>query len=104
MRVDYSLRAALGETGRFDASACLNCGTCTTVCPLGLEEFPRRVFRYALLGDREHLLAHTEDVYSCLLCKMCEANCPAGVHVTENVRRLRNYLGREFFHLTQDGR
>ena len=97
MRFDPALRDALDQGHAFDASACLNCGSCTALCPLGLELFPRKVFRYALLGAREQLLEHRDAIFSCLLCKMCEENCPAGVHVTENVRALRSYLGRETF-------
>ncbi len=99
MKVDVRLREALGEGHGFDATACLNCGSCTALCPLGLEQFPRALFRYALLGAREKLIERTDAIYSCLLCKMCEENCPAGVHITDNVRALRVYLGREQFHL-----
>ena len=99
MRVDATFRGALGDGHVFDASACLNCGSCTALCPLGLEQFPRQLFRYALLGARDELLARTDAIYSCLLCKMCEENCPAGVHITDNVRALRVYIDREVFHL-----
>lgn len=103
MKLDPALRDALGERGRFDASACLNCGSCTALCPVGLPLFPRRLFRYALLGAREKLLEQTEAIYSCLLCKACEENCPAGVHITDNVRSLRGYLDREVFGLGPKG-
>jgi Fe-S oxidoreductase len=32
---------------------------------------------------------------------MCESNCPAGVHITENVRTLRTHLNREQYHLAE---
>ena len=99
MKVDVAFREALRHGNGFDAQACLNCGSCTALCPLGLEMMPRKLFRWALLGAREKVLEHTDTVYSCLLCKMCEENCPAGVHISENVRTLRVYLGREEFHL-----
>jgi heterodisulfide reductase subunit C2 len=38
-------------------------------------------------------------VFSCLLCKMCEENCPAGVHIAENVRTLRHHIVRTGFGL-----
>jgi heterodisulfide reductase subunit C len=101
MKVDPAFGAALGHGPGFNASACLNCGSCTALCPLGLPLFPRKLFRYALLGSREKIWENAETIYSCLLCKMCEENCPAGVPITENVRTLRTYLGREMFHLAR---
>ena len=77
----------------------MNCGVCTAVCPLGLDLLPRRLFRYVVLGLEDRVLAETETVYSCLLCKACEESCPAGVHITENVRSLRHYLNRTAFGL-----
>ncbi len=77
----------------------MNCGVCTAVCPLGLDVLPRRLFRYVVLGLEDRVLEETETVYSCLLCKACEESCPAGVHITENVRSLRHYLNRTAFGL-----
>jgi heterodisulfide reductase subunit C2 len=96
---DFLTRLHLGE--EFDARLCMNCGTCTALCPLGVELMPRRLFRYALLGDRESVLGHSELIFSCLLCRMCEANCPAGVHIAENVRTLRTYMNREVHGLAE---
>jgi heterodisulfide reductase subunit C2 len=101
VRVDPDFLARLHLGGDFDARLCMNCGTCTALCPLGLELMPRRLFRYALLGDREEVLGHTEMIFSCLLCRMCEANCPAGVHIAENVRALRTYVNREVHGLAE---
>lgn len=81
----------------FDADACMNCGVCTAICPLGMEHLPRELFRYVVLGLDEEVRAHQEAVYSCLLCKLCEVNCPTGVHITENVRALRHYFNQEIF-------
>ena len=99
MKVDVTLRDSLERTGEFDAGACLNCGSCTALCPLGLPIVPRRLFRYALLGSREKLVGEADAIFSCLLCKMCEENCPAGVHITDNVRALRSLLDREVFEI-----
>jgi heterodisulfide reductase subunit C2 len=87
------------EAGGFDAEACMNCGVCTAICPLGLDVLPRRIFRYVVLGLEERLRDETETVYSCLLCRLCEENCPAGVHISENVRTLRHHLNRSVFGL-----
>lgn len=91
------LAARVREAGAFDAEACMNCGVCTGVCPLGLDVLPRRLFRYVELGLEERVLAEAETVYSCLLCALCEESCPAGVHIAENVRTLRHHLNRSLF-------
>jgi heterodisulfide reductase subunit C len=78
----------------FDADACMNCGVCSAVCPMGIELLPRTLFRHVLLGMEDRVLEEAEPVFSCLLCRMCEGGCPAGVHITENVRSLRHYLNQ----------
>ena len=85
------------QDASFNASACMNCGVCTAICPMSLDHLPREIFRYVLLGMKDEVLAHQETVFSCLLCKLCEVNCPAGVHITENVRALRHYFDRNVF-------
>lgn len=100
MRVSPVLAAEVKHLDGFNASACLNCGVCTAVCPLGYEILPRRLFRLVLLGLQEQLQEHVPQVYSCLLCRMCEANCPAGVRIAGNIRALRTILGRRRLRLT----
>ncbi len=83
------------KTGEFNASACMNCGVCSVVCPMGIELLPRKLFRYVLLGIESKVIDNSEAIYSCLLCKMCEVNCPAQVHIAENVRQLRYYMNKK---------
>jgi heterodisulfide reductase subunit C len=97
--VNAGLAAEVGGNEEFNASACMNCGVCTAVCPMGIEVLPRRLFRHVLLGMEDEVLDEQESVYSCLLCKMCEVNCPAGVHIAENVRSLRRHIGHKAFGL-----
>ncbi len=99
VRVSARLLDDVRRHGGFEASACMNCGVCSGVCPLEVDLLPRRLFRHVLLGMEEQLLAETETIYSCLLCGLCEESCPAGVHITENVRALRAYLDGKVFGL-----
>jgi len=101
MKVDPEFLDRLHLNGEFDARLCMNCGTCTALCPLGIELLPRHLFRYALLGNREKVLGSVDPIFSCLLCRMCEANCPAGVHIAENVRVLRAVVNREVHGLAE---
>ncbi len=89
------LVAELAWLGPFDGQLCMNCGMCTATCPLGIDVLPRRLLRYAVLGQRQRVAEHSEAVFSCLLCRACEASCPAGVHIAEDVRLLRRWLLEE---------
>jgi heterodisulfide reductase subunit C len=84
---------------RFDASACMNCGVCTALCPLEIIPLPRVLFRQAMLGLEDKLIENEDMIYSCLLCKMCEANCPAGVPIAENIRLLRRHFNATLYGL-----
>jgi len=86
----------------FNATACMNCGVCTAICPMGLDLLPRQLFRYVVIGVEEKVLENQETIFSCLMCKMCEQNCPAGVNITENVRTLRRYINRKVFGLSRN--
>jgi heterodisulfide reductase subunit C len=91
---DPGLARRVADGSAFNADACMNCGVCTAICPMESEVEPRKLFRYVLLGLDAEVRAETESVFSCLLCRMCEENCPAGVKIAENVRVLRHYLVR----------
>jgi heterodisulfide reductase subunit C2 len=94
-QVSPGMARELARLGAFDARLCMNCGICTATCPLGIDVLPRRLMRYAELGLGERVREESEAVFSCLLCRACEENCPAGVHIAENMRLLRRWLLEE---------
>lgn len=98
-RVDPEFMEEMSKLENFNASACMNCGVCSAVCPMGIELLPRKLFRYVLLGIENKVLDNAETIYSCFLCKMCEINCPAGVRIADNVRSLRYYINKKVFKL-----
>lgn len=89
----------VARSDKFDAAACLQCGVCNAVCPMGTDLLPRKLFRYVLIGLEDKLVESTETIFSCLLCGMCEASCPCEVKITSNVRQLRSYINRNVFHI-----
>lgn len=74
------------------AVRCLECGKCSTVCPLStFREFSAA--RMAAIHDPEgDLAAHATLINRCLTCGACEIRCPQGVRFTAFVRGLRQQL------------
>ena len=83
----------------FNATACINCGACTALCPMEIGPLPRQLFRHVILGLEDKVLAEADTIYSCLLCRMCEVNCPASVPIVENIRLLRKTLNARLYKL-----
>ena len=87
------------EEEGFNAEACFNCGQCTALCPLGYGILPRKLFQDVRLGLEDKIRASIPQIFSCLLCRMCEENCPQDVHITENIRMLRYMVNRQEYGL-----
>jgi Fe-S oxidoreductase len=91
--------AEVGET----FLSCMQCGTCTSVCPLNLVSSysPRQIMRQLNLasGTEQSL---DQAVWACVTCNACGVNCPRGIEiidVTKAVRGLNVSNGRipEYF-------
>jgi heterodisulfide reductase subunit C2 len=91
-RVEPDFHKEIKQRGGFNATACMNCGVCTALCPMNLVPLPRRLFRQTLLGMTTQILEEEDTIFSCLLCRLCEAHCPAGVPIAENIRLLRGWV------------
>jgi ferredoxin len=92
MRIDTAVLQDMKAFGAFDISACFNCGNCTAVCPLSEEQlaFPRRVIRYAQLGQKEHIAASRE-LWLCYYCAECSDTCPRQAEPGEFMASARRY-------------
>lgn len=99
VKVNSALAAKLKESKEFNAEACYHCGTCTALCPLDYKIVPRKLFREVMLGLEDKVIESIPDIYSCLLCRMCEEYCPADVHIAENIRYLRKLINKEEYQL-----
>jgi len=78
--------AAVGET----FMSCLQCGTCTSVCPWNQvgSYSPRGILRRLALdtGSEETV---DKAAWRCVTCNACAVNCPRGIEITEVIRSLR---------------
>jgi heterodisulfide reductase subunit D len=70
---------------------CLDCGKCTSVCPIAWRDAsfsPRALVESARL-DHGEVLVHDERLWECLTCGRCIQVCPSGVSFLEFIRDVR---------------
>jgi Fe-S oxidoreductase len=70
---------------------CLECGKCTSVCPISRREpaySPRLTVERALWGEGGELLTDVL-LWSCLTCQQCSTRCPSDVRYVDFIRDLR---------------
>jgi Fe-S oxidoreductase len=73
------------EVGGAGLLACMQCGTCTAVCPWPrVSGFnPRYLLRQAALGLEGY---EQEDLWRCVTCRTCVTRCPRGVDLIDVMR------------------
>jgi ferredoxin len=92
LRSDPNLLADLKEFGGVYIENCFNCGNCTAICPLSSDDasFPRKMIRYAQLGQRDRLLA-SKELWLCYACGECTATCPRQAMPSDFMAAARRY-------------
>ena len=65
--------------------ACVNCGTCATVCPVDI--LPQFTVKAVLAGEVEESLAH--GLLDCVECGLCAYVCPSKIELTEHLKTAR---------------
>ncbi len=83
--------------GGFDFVMCYQCGKCTSLCPVYLQNpslfHPRKILEKVLLGRRDIL--REKSIWLCTTCYECFENCPQKVNLAEVFVALRNLAVRE---------
>jgi len=77
---------------------CLDCGKCTSVCPISWREpgfSPRAIVEAVRLDDNGQVL-HSDYLWACLTCGRCIQVCPSDVHFLSFVRDVRT-LARDVY-------
>lgn len=85
------------STNRASFSRCVQCQTCTNVCPVvahsvapayGVDLTPQKVMNLLRLGLRDLTLG-SRMVWSCATCYQCQEHCPEGIRVADIMVELR---------------
>ncbi len=79
---------AIAQVAGQTLKICIQCGTCTGLCPWNLvKEFsPRGMIRLAQLGLEGF---ESEALWNCVTCNTCVQKCPRGVQIIDVVRSMR---------------
>jgi len=75
---------------------CIQCGTCSSVCPLSayMDLTPRRLMAMSRAGARDDVL-HSVSPWVCTSCYSCTVECPKRIPITEIMHALRRISMRE---------
>jgi heterodisulfide reductase subunit C len=81
---------------------CIQCGTCTSVCPSGRQTAfrTRELMRKALLGLKDEVLS-SPDLWFCTTCYACLERCPRQIKVTDAIIIMRNMAVKHGFMLPE---
>lgn len=89
--IDSEFVDKIVEAGASRLRTCIQCGTCSSVCPSGRRTAfrTREVIRKALLGLKDEVLA-SPDLWLCTTCYTCLERCPRQIKVTDAILIMRN--------------
>ncbi len=88
-KIKERMNQIIEDTGAFD---CVECGKCTTVCPVAKYNpnfAPRTVVLKASEGIVENV-ASNRDIWTCTTCEQCNSMCPYKVDYSGFIRDMRN--------------
>jgi Fe-S oxidoreductase/coenzyme F420-reducing hydrogenase delta subunit len=83
-----AVKQLIEDTGAFD---CVECGKCTTVCPVAKFDTnfaPRTIVLRAMEGIVDNI-ANDRDIWTCTTCEQCNSMCPYKVDYTGFIRGMR---------------
>jgi heterodisulfide reductase subunit C len=76
--------------GGENLSRCIQCGTCSSTCPVSLymDYTPRRIIAMTRAGFKQEVLA-SNTIWLCASCYECTVDCPREIKVTDIMYALK---------------
>lgn len=104
-KVDHAFVDEIVKAGADRIRTCIQCGTCSSVCPSGRRTAfrTRELIRKALLGLKEEVLS-SPDLWLCATCHTCLERCPRQIKVTDAIIIMRNMAVEKGFMLPEHRR
>jgi heterodisulfide reductase subunit C len=100
--IDIDFVDKIVKSGADRIRTCIQCGTCSSVCPSGRRTAfrTRELIRKALLGLKDEVLS-SPDLWLCSTCYTCLERCPRQIKVTDAIIIMRNMAVDNGFMLPQ---
>ncbi|MFW9767839.1 MAG: CoB--CoM heterodisulfide reductase subunit C [Candidatus Thorarchaeota archaeon] len=100
--IDADFVDKIVDAGADRIRTCIQCGTCSAVCPSGRKTAfrTRELIRKALLGLKQEVLS-SEDLWLCATCYNCLERCPRQIKVTDAIIIMRNMAADEGYMLPE---
>jgi quinone-modifying oxidoreductase subunit QmoC len=88
--LEYTPRLGVGTTDGEALRDCIQCGTCSAVCPLAdyMEHSPRRLIALLRAGQDDDVL-RSRAIWVCTSCYACMVECPKQLPVTDAIYALK---------------
>jgi heterodisulfide reductase subunit C len=82
-----------GETAKY----CFQCGTCSSVCPVGYIDSdynPKKIMKMVLLNMEEELVK-SDFIWLCSACYSCSERCPQGVKIPYVINAVQRWASKK---------
>ncbi len=83
-------RDVMRVPGCEELERCIQCGTCSGVCPLSIymDHTPRQVMALTR-GDFKRDVLHSQTIWLCASCYACTVECPQEIRITDIMYELK---------------
>ncbi len=83
-------REVMDVPGCEELKSCIQCGTCSGVCPLSIymDYTPRQIMALARADFKNEVLT-SRTIWLCASCYACTVDCPRGIRITDIMYELK---------------